>query len=232
MSLVLTSAGGTPADSRQTPQLARTVLFSLPLQQEATMIKSLNKISAICVLALPLAIAAPASAATTISSSAYGLGATLSAVDAVLVNVGPLVQAGGTAAPAYNNSANLVSIDQDLVLGGFGPLLTVRERLQTGIVTSTASSPFPVTPTGTASSSINDLNVALTTKLLAVPVVTLLGLSADTIVSTSSVSGVGGLSAVGSTTIEGLDLTGLGLGGLFIDGSLYINPDPNTVLLN
>lgn len=198
------------------------------------MIKSLHKLSVFCVMALPFGMTAPAHAAMVIDSSAYALGATLNAANTVLVNVGPLAATGGSAAPAYSHNAGLATINQNLNLAGFGAL-TVQQQLHTGIVNSTASSPFPVTPTGTASSTINNLDVGLTTQLTALlPLLTVLNVSADTIMSTSSVSAVGGLSAFGSSTIEGLDISGLSLalGGLFLDSSLYVNPNANTVLVD
>lgn len=192
--------------------------------------KSLGKLSAFCVLALPF-VTAPAHAVMTVDSSAYALSASLSAVNAVLVDIGPLAAAGGTAAPAYNDSAALATIDQQLQFAGLG-LVSINQRLNTGVVTSSASSPYPVTPTGTATSAIAGVDIGLETQVLFLPPLTILGLTADAITSTTSVSAVGGLSATGATTIAGLDLTGLGLGGLFIDAALFVNPDPNTVLLD
>jgi len=192
--------------------------------------RSLKNISAFCVIALPFTVV-PAHAAMTIDSSAYALSASLSAANAVLVNVGPLAASSGSAPGAYSDSASLLTIDQNLQLAGFG-LLDVRQQLSTGVVQSSASSPYPVAPTGMASAGINGLDVGLSTQALFLPPITVLGISADTLLSTTSVSAENGLSAIGSTTIEGLDLTGLGLGGLLFDGSLFVNPDPNTVLLD
>lgn len=197
------------------------------------MIRSLHKISVFCAMTLPFAVPGPAHAAMVIDSSAYALSSTLKAANAVLVQVGPLAAAGGSAAPAYSSNAGLATINQNLNLTGFG-LLSVHEKLHTGVVHSSASSPFPVSPTGTASAMINDLDVGLTTQALFAPLLTVLNVSADTIMSTSSVSAVGGLSAFGSSTIEGLDIgsLSLALGGLFIDSSLYVNPGANTVLVD
>jgi hypothetical protein len=76
---------------------------------------------------------------------------------------------------------------------------------------------------------VNNLQLSLSeSQLLA----SLLGLSATTIQSSSQANSVGGLDASGSTTIEGLTLTGSLLGGLAINGSLFVNPAPNTVLFN
>lgn len=195
------------------------------------MVKSLSNISIICAMAMSLT-AVPAHAAMTIDSSAYALSASLSAAGgAALVNIGPVSASGGSAPGAYADSASLASLNQNLLLGGFG-LLNVRQRINAGILQSSSSSDYPATPTGTASASVANAGLGLTTQALFLPPVTILGLSADTILSTTSVSAEGGLSAAGSSTIAGLDLTGLGLGGLLFDGSLFVNPDPNTVLLD
>lgn len=175
--------------------------------------------------------AAPAIAATTVSSSSYGLGANLTVGNLVVANVGPIGAASGTASPAYDQSATVLSVNQNLALASIAGI-AFREQLSTGILVSTARSAFPASITGDASATINNLSTALTAKAPIVPVLTLLGLSATTIRSTAAVDGSAGLSAVGSTTIEGLNLTGLGLGGLLIDGSLFINPNPNTVLVD
>lgn len=193
--------------------------------------KTLGNITAFCVMTMALG-AVPANAAMTIDSSAYALSATLSAVGGVgLVNIGPVAASGGSAPGAYADSASLASLDQNLQLGGFG-LLNVRQRISTGVLQSSASSPYPATPTGTASAGIADVDFGLTTQALFLPPLTVLGLSADAIMSTTTVSAENGLSAFGSTTIAGLDLSGLGLGGLLFNGSLFVNPDPDTVLLN
>lgn len=195
------------------------------------MIKSLKNLSVISVMAVS-AMTVPAHAAMTIDSSAYALSASLSAVSgAALVNIGPVSASGGSAPGAYSDSASLASLDSDLQLAGFG-LLNVRQRIGTGLLQSSASSPYSATPTGTASAGVENLGLGLTTQALFLPPVTVLGLTADSILSTTTVSAENGLTAIGSTTIAGLDLTGLGLGGLLIDASLFVNPDPNTVLLN
>lgn len=193
------------------------------------MIKSLKNFSAFCAIAMPVAIV-PAHAAMTIDSSAYALSASLSAANAVLLDIGPLAASGGSAPGAYADAASLATVDEDLQLGGFLGL-SVHQRINAGIVQSSASSPYPATPTGTANASIADADLGLTTQALFLPV-TVLGVTADAIQSTTSVSAASGLSAVGSSTLAGLNLAGLGLGSVFIDTSLFVNPDPNTVLLN
>ena len=80
-----------------------------------------------------------------------------------------------------------------------------------------------------ATATVNNLQLSLSESQL---LTTLLGLNATTIQSFSQANSVGRLDASGSTTIEGLTLYGLLLGGVTIDGSLFVNPAPNTVLLN
>jgi len=175
--------------------------------------------------------ALPASAATTISSSAYGISANLSVLGLVNANLGPVGAVAGSAPPAYDKSGSVVSVNQNLSLLATG-LLNAGEHIGTGLVTTTASSPYPAIASGNASATIDGLSTALTTQVLLAPVLTLLGVSANTIQSTSGVSAAGGLNAFGTSTIEGLTVTGLSLGLLRIDGGLFINPDPNTVLVD
>jgi hypothetical protein len=162
------------------------------------------------------------------SSSGYALGANenVSAGGAITatVNVGPLAQSSGSAPPSYSNSNSVASVSQNasLTTGALG----VTQSLQTGILTSSASG----TATGAqATATVNDLQLSLAESQL---LTSLLGLSATTIQSSSQANSVGGLDASGSTTIEGLTLSGALLGGLSIDGSLFINPAPNTVLFS
>jgi hypothetical protein len=162
------------------------------------------------------------------SSSGYALGANenVSAAGAVsaTVSVGPLAPSSGSAPPSYNNSNSVASVSQNasLTTGITG----VNQSLQTGLLTSNSSG----TSTGAqATATVNNLQLSLSQGAL---LTNLLGLNATTIQSFSQANSVGGLDASGATTIEGLTLNGLLLGGLSIDGSLFINPAPNTILLS
>ncbi len=162
------------------------------------------------------------------SSSGYALGANenVSAGGAVsaTVSVGPLAPTSGSAPPSYNVSNNVASVSQNAALTS--GVTGVTQGLQTGILTSNSNG----TATGAqATATVNNLQLSLSEGQL---LTTLLGLNATTIQSFSQANSVGGLDASGSTTIEGLTLNGLLLGGVSIDGSLFSNPAPNTILLN
>ena len=153
-----------------------------------------------------------------VSSSAYGLDAKVNVLGAT-VEVGPLAQSGGSAPPAYNSEAQVASVDQTLALGAVAGL-AVSEGLQTGLITSSASSPFVGTApaTSTATATVNGLALSLATKLGGFPAASLLSLGADTISSTTSFdgsalttqSGIEGLK--GNSTISGLTLSLAGVG--------------------
>ena len=177
---------------------------------------------------LCLSVSSTAALAQQASSSAYAVGANenVSAAGAVTatVNVGPLAPSSGAAPPSYNNSNSVASVSQNAALTT--GLQSVTQGLQTGILTSNANG------TSTAAQStatVNNLQLSFSDAQI---LTTLLGLSATTIQSTSQANSIGGLDASGSTTIEGLTLFGLLLGGTTINGSLFVNPAPNTVLLS
>ena len=148
-------------------------------------------------------LAVHASAAvTTISSSSSVLDINLT-LFGVATTVVPLLPAAGSAPPAYNVTASLASFSLPPI------------GLSTGALTDTASSSYPPTETGTAISTIDVLMLDMSP---------ILGLSAETISSTSSVDG---RSATGSTAIDNLTLTVLGSTTTF-SGS----PPPNDLIFD
>ena len=162
------------------------------------------------------------------SSSAYALGAnenvSAGGVVSATVTVGPLAPTSGSAPPSYNVSNSVASVSQNAALttGVTG----VTQSVQTGILTSNSNG----TDTGAqATATVNNLQLSLSEGAL---LTTLFGLNATTIQSFSQANSAGGLDASGWTTIEGLTLNGLLLGGVSIDGSLFSNPAPNTILFN
>ncbi len=174
--------------------------------------------------ALAFGAGSSAQAATTLSSSAYGLSADLDILHLIGVSAGPFAPTSGTAPGAYSNSATVAQVNDTLNLG----LGTFKQGLSTGVLTSTASSPYPAGRTATGQSVVNNLDTGLSALLGP----SILSIGATTITSTSSVSDVLHPSAVGSSDIEGLTVTGLALGGITINGSAYAHAAPNTVLLN
>lgn len=173
----------------------------------------------------------PAAAATTIDSSAYGLFVDLNVAAIVGAGIGPVAATAGTAAPAYNNSTTIASVDQSVGLeSSLG--LTFAQGLSTGLLVSTATSAFPTSPTGDASATVNNLDLSLAATPIIGGPLTLLSFGSSEIVSTSSVEGFGLPSASGFTSIAGLTVSGLALGGLTIDGSLFANPAANFELFD
>ena len=192
----------------------------------------LSSFSRTCViLVAAAAFTSPAMAAPTVSSSSYGASAALTVGNVVHVGVGPVAAVSGVAPAAYNQSLTVASVNQSLSLVAT-PLLSVDQSLTSGILTSTAQSAFPTTLSGSASATIANLGLALTSDTPITAPLTLIGLSANAVSSFSSVSGVGNLAAMGSSSILGLQLTGSVLGSLNIDGALFANPSANTVLVN
>lgn len=147
-------------------------------------------------LTLPAALAGllagtPAEATTTISSAAYALG-----VDVNLAGT-PLLL--GALVTAFDSSSSPYSITNSLSSYGISGLLT------TGALGASAMSLNPSTPFGGASSGVNDLYiVAIDPSILTI--------TATTITSTSSVAGVPTPTAMGTTTITNLTISGAVIG--------------------
>ena len=163
--------------------------------------------------------------AQTASSSGYTVGVdetvTVPRVANVNVTVGPVAPASGNAPAPYDNTTTIVSLNENAALTG--GLFGVGQNLQTSVLTTNANG----TATGAeATSTVNNFMLSIA------GLSNLLSISATTIESSSQANSVGGLDASGTTTIEGLNLGGTLLGSLLLDSSLFVNPNPNTVLLN
>ena len=175
-------------------------------------------------------IGVPASAVT-ITTSAYDVPVDLNVVNTVTASLGPVGPVGSTAAPAYDLSTTIASLDSILGLGSsIG--LAFNLGVKTGVLVTTATSAFAPTPTGSASASVNNLALGLTSKPAILPGITLLSISFSKGVSQSAVTGFGFSAATSFTSLTGLTLSGTALATLTIDGLLYANPVANTVLLN
>ncbi len=183
-------------------------------------------ISYAAVCAAVMVGAGSAHATTSISSSAYGLYVNLSVAGLNPV-LGPLAPAGGMAAPPYDVSNQLASVDETVGLGALG-LTTFSEHLGTSLIKSNARSPFPPTPTGSAKNTVDTFSANLDGTTFGIPV-TLFDIGARTITSSAKVTSLG---AIGSSALEDLTITGTALGGLTIDGSLYAHAAPNTILFD
>ena len=178
-------------------------------------------IAAVFVIA---AIAHSADAAPSVSSFSTGLAASLTVADLVTVGVGPIAYASGTATPPYSVNSTLLSADVsgDLLLGSLGTT--------TGVIVDTASSNYPTTLSGTATSTVNGLGSNLSLALLG----SILHISATTLTSTSTASDFGSLSLVGSSEIENLVISGTALSGpaITLNASALAAVPVNDILVN
>lgn len=191
----------------------------------------LRKAVLIASCAAPLA-AFPANALT-YAGSASGANASsvqLSVAGTTAANA-TVAPVSGSAPAAYDQTGGAASIYQNFTLTT-GVTGTATQGLQTGIVFTEAKS-------GSASSmgtvTLNNVNEALASKLpVDLSLSTALGLTADTISSTTSagMDGNGNLVGTGSSSLINLGLTGAALGALSVNGTLYANPAANTVLLS
>lgn len=166
--------------------------------------------------------------AQTASSSGNALSLNLTAnpplAPAVIVNVAPVAATSGTAPPSYDVSNSVASVNQGAQLSTFP--LGISENLSTGLLSSNSSG----TSTGAqATATIDNASFAIDASGF---LNSLFNLNATTISSTSQASSNGGLSATGSTTIEGLTFGGTALSSIVLNGSAFVNPAPNTVLIN
>ncbi len=166
--------------------------------------------------------------AQTASSSGFALDVnqtvTAPLTTTVTVDIGPLAQTSGSAPPDYNVSNSVASVNQTISLTG--GLLPVSEQISTGLLTSNS--------TGTAdgaqaTATINNLALDIGSGSF---LPSLFNISATTIQSFSQANTIGGFDASGTTTIEGLVLSGSALGALVFDGNLLVNPAPNTILFS
>lgn len=165
-----------------------------------------------------VAAAAPAQAATTAASSAYGESITLNLLPllggGVSIDSGPTPSIAGSAPPAYSVQTSLADIAVD-GSAGIGALLT------TGVLKVEADSSEPAADQVHGRAEVDNAQLAVTG---------LLGLTANTIVSDSSITGTCGssLTTTGTTQIVGAGLSGLAALGLTVPP----NPAPNTQLLD
>jgi len=184
----------------------------------------------ISILATSVAIfaATPALADPVVSSSAHVASIDLSVANAVAANV-TLVPVSGSAAPDYNESATLASIDQAFHL--FGTVLSVDAGVRTGIVSTGAWSSWPDEATGTV--GIAGARAGLYTSLLGAIPLAALGVTADVIGSTTTAGIDGaGLFASGASSIENLVVGGSILDTLGLNLGVFSNPLPNTQALS
>jgi hypothetical protein len=173
-----------------------------------------------------------ASAATTVASDSTALDVNLTVLGIISVNL-PTAVASGTAAPAYNASNTLLSLNTTAGLSLGSLVTTASDGPSTNAISDTASSTYPAVLSGTATSTVNGLssNLALVSAL-----VNLLSISATTLTSTSTAAKPAGtLNLTGTSEIENLTVTDgvVGLGGSTVTinaGALASTPVNDLIL--
>ncbi len=187
-------------------------------------IKTLISAAALIGSATVVLTSGPASASPIVGSYSTALAANLTALDLVNVSIGPIALASGVAPGPYNANTTLASLNVsgNLILGSLGTT--------TGVIVDTASSNYQPMLSGTATSTVNGLDMNLSLALLG----SLLDVSATTLTSTSTASYFGSPLYTGSSEIENLFISGTALGGPGIHvnaGGLAATP-VNDILLN
>lgn len=165
----------------------------------------------------------------TLSSSATGASALVSVANVVKANVS-VANASGSTPGYYDNSGSVASVNQNFLLVD-GILIDAYQSLGANVLTSRAFSTGPsVSATGTT--LIANAGATLFTRLLGIDTLSF-GVAADAIGSTTTVgANSGGLFAIGSSSITNFALTGSLLDTLNLNLGLYVNPNPNTVVVN
>lgn len=173
-----------------------------------------------------------AAAATTVASDSTALDVNLTVLNLITANVATAL-ASGTAAPAYNTSNNLLSLNTTVGLNLGSLVTTASDGPNTNAITDTASSTYPALLSGTATSTVNGLSSNLS---LVSALVNLLSISATTLTSTSTAAKPGGtLNLTGTSLIEDLTVTDgiVGLGGSTVTvnaGALASTPVNDLIL--
>ena len=177
-----------------------------------------------CAMGVSFALLGPgavrqADAATVISSGGYDAFATLYVEGGGVGEVGEVNAVNETTPGPYSDTSSAPSFQ------GSANLDVLVLAISTGLLTAAASSPYPPTPTGSATFTVNSLSMTLGAPT-APP---LLDLSATSLTGTSSASGIGPLSTTGSSTLEDLSISG-GLIGAPISLPGVVAPPANDVL--
>lgn len=179
---------------------------------------------------LVLSTVPQAAQAATVMSSAQALFVQLSIGSIVDAGVQTAAAAGASSTGSYSDAENVLTIDTSTALGNVPVVGALAARVTTGVLNASASG-NALTPSATAASSVDELAIGLTIDPPLAPLFTTLSLIADTIGSSTTVTGVGPLSAISTVVIEGAALNAL-LPGLNLGAGVFVNPAANTQVLN
>ena len=174
-----------------------------------------------------LGSAGAAQATVEIATTARGLFSNVRAVGQPLTVVGPLASVSGRTSPGYALSNSLASLATSVGLGTVAGV-TATLGLNSGAI-ATAADANGTTPanttSGSASATVNNLDIGLVTTLLGIPT-TVLSLTASQVQSVTSATLSGGLvSLTGQSSFTNLNLNVAGLPILSLGSNAQVAPN-------
>ena len=172
-------------------------------------------------------LASAAEATVEISTTARGLFSNVRVVGQPLSSVGPVAPVSGRTSPGYSLNNSAASLAASVGLGTVSGV-TATLGLNSGAI-ATAASANGTTPldtsSGSASATVNNLDIGLVTSLLGVPT-SILSLTADQVQSVTTVNKVGGVTTLsGQAILSNLNLSVLGAPILNLGSNAQVAPN-------
>ena len=172
-------------------------------------------------------LASAAQATVEISTTARGLFSSVRVVGQPLTSVGPIAPVSGRTSPGYSLNNSAASLAASVGLGTVSGV-TATLGLSSGAI-ATASSANGTTPldtsSGSASATVNNLDIGLVTSLLGVPT-SILSLTAGQVQSLTTVNKVGGATTLsGQAILSNLNLSVLGAPILNLGSNAQVAPN-------
>jgi hypothetical protein len=172
-------------------------------------------------------LASTAEATVEISTTARGLFSSVRVVGQPLTSVGPVASVSGRTSPGYSLNNSAASLAASFGLGTVSGV-TATLGLNSGAI-ATAASANGTTPldtsSGSASATVNNLDIGLVTSLLGVPT-SILSLTAGQVQSVTTVNKVGGVSTLsGQAMLSNLNLSVRGAPILTLGSNAQVAPN-------
>jgi hypothetical protein len=172
-------------------------------------------------------LASAAQATVEISTTARGLFSSVRVVGQPLTSVGPVAPVSGRTSPGYSLNNSAASLAASVGLGTVSGV-TATLGLSSGAIASAASAngTTPLdTSSGSASATVNNLDIGLVTSLLGVPT-SILSLTAGQVQSFTTVNKVGGVTTLsGQAILSNLNLSVLGAPILNLGSNAQVAPN-------
>lgn len=172
-------------------------------------------------------LASAAQATVEISTTARGLFSSVRVVGQSLTSVGPVAPVSGRTSPGYSLNNSAASLAASVGLGTVSGV-TATLGLSSGAIASAASAngTTPLdTSSGSASATVNNLDIGLVTSLLGVPT-SILSLTAGQVQSFTTVNKVGGVTTLsGQAILSNLNLSVLGAPILNLGSNAQVAPN-------